>query len=182
LALFLRGDGFSPAQKRADFDYYNPLTTGDSTLSAFSQAVLAAEVGHLELALELFAQALFLDLADRHHNSADGVHLASAAGVWSVLVNGFGGLRDQGQTPSLSPRLPAGWLSLEFNLALGGAQVAVRVEPGAVTLELLSGPGAELVVDGQAVRLDRGGPIRLDRTTTPDQYDRDRRTGDTTMS
>jgi alpha,alpha-trehalose phosphorylase len=163
LALFLRGADFSPAQKRADFDYYNPLTTGDSTLSAVSQAVLAAEVGHQDLALELFAQALFLDLADRHHNSADGVHLASAAGVWSVLVNGFGGLRDHGLAPSLSPRLPAGWRGLEFRLALSGARVAVRVESESITLELVSGPTAELVVDGRPVRLDQGGPIRLAR-------------------
>lgn len=144
LALLLRGIEFTAAARRADFDYYEPLTTGDSTLSGVSQAVIAAEVGHAALALRHFHEALRLDLDDRHHNTADGVHLAAAGGIWSLLVCGFGGLRDYGESPRLDPRLPAEWDSLEFSLTIRGAAVGVRVTPDAVTL-----------------RTDAHGPVRL---------------------
>ena len=86
LALFLQGEEFTAEQKRADFDYYDPITTGDSTLSAVVQSIIAAEVGYHDLALRYFLAALFVDLADRHNNTSDGVHVASTGGVWSALV------------------------------------------------------------------------------------------------
>src|SRR5665647_3420176 len=93
LATFLQGEQFTPEQKRADFEYYDPITTGASTLSAVVQSIMAAEVGYHEMALRYFHSALFVDLADLHQNTVDGVHIASAAGVWGTLVNGFGGMR-----------------------------------------------------------------------------------------
>ena len=83
LALFLQGDDFTLEQKRADFEYYDPITTGDSTLSAVVQSIIAAEVGYRELALRYFHNALFVDLADLHGNTTDGVHVASTGGVWN---------------------------------------------------------------------------------------------------
>ena len=69
LALFLQGNHFSDEDKLADFEYYDPLTTGDSTLSAVVQAILAAEVGYQDLALDYFRQSIFVDLGDLHHNA-----------------------------------------------------------------------------------------------------------------
>ena len=109
LALFLQGELFTAEQKRADFEYYDPITTGDSTLSAVVQSIIAAEVGYDDLALRYFLGALFVDLADLHHNTADGVHVASTGGVWSALVYGFGGFRDHGGRFTLDPRLPETW-------------------------------------------------------------------------
>ena len=86
LALFLQGEHFTAEQKRADFEYYDPITTGDSTLSAVVQSIIAAEVGYNDLALRYFFDGLFVDLADLHRNTADGVHVASTGGVWSALV------------------------------------------------------------------------------------------------
>ncbi|MEA5116235.1 MAG: glycosyl hydrolase family 65 protein [Propionicimonas sp.] len=164
LALLLRSAEFTAAQKRADFDYYDPITTGDSTLSAVSQSVVAAEVGHGDLALEQFRSALFVDLANRHHNTTDGVHLAAAGGVWGVLVCGFGGLRDSGASPSLDPRLPTGWDALEFSLTIGGSRIAVHVDHDGLTLTLAAGPPAELRVYDQLVAVSPGVPVRI---TTP---------------
>ncbi|MEC9052845.1 MAG: glycoside hydrolase family 65 protein, partial [Actinomycetota bacterium] len=96
LALFLQGDRFTDAEKRADFEYYDPITTGDSTLSAVVQSVMAAEVGYHEQAWDYFRQALYVDLANLHGNTVDGMHIASTGGVWSALVCGFGGMRDRG--------------------------------------------------------------------------------------
>ncbi|MBD3942897.1 glycoside hydrolase family 65 protein [Microbacterium sp. NEAU-LLC] len=127
LALFLQGNHFSPEDKLADFEYYDPLTTGDSTLSAVVQSILAAEVGYQDLALDYFRQSIFVDLADLHHNASDGVHVASAGGVWTALVSGFGGMRDHFGELSFDPRLPAAWPSLEFTLHWHGTALTVSI-------------------------------------------------------
>ncbi|HET8926725.1 MAG TPA: glycosyl hydrolase family 65 protein [Microbacterium sp.] len=127
LALFLQGNHFTDEEKLADFEYYDPLTTGDSTLSAVVQAILAAEVGYQDLALEYFLESLFVDLANLHHNTADGVHVASAGGVWTALVSGFGGMRDHFGELAFDPRLPEDWPSLEYVLHWHGTRLEVRL-------------------------------------------------------
>ncbi|GAA2008858.1 glycoside hydrolase family 65 protein [Microbacterium ulmi] len=127
LALFLQGNHFSPEEKLADFEYYDPLTTGDSTLSAVVQSILAAEVGYQDLALEYFEQSAFVDLGDLHHNAADGVHVASAGGVWTALVSGFGGMRDHFGELSFDPRLPSTWDELAFVVHWQGTQLDVSI-------------------------------------------------------
>ena len=114
LALFLRGSEFTAEEKRADFEYYDPITTGDSSLSAVVQSIMAAEVGHQTAALDYFRAGLFVDLGDLHHNTSDGVHIASAGGVWNALVHGFGGMRHDEGRISFDPRLPADWPELEL--------------------------------------------------------------------
>ncbi len=102
LAMQLRGDAFTPEQKLRNFDYYEALTVRDSSLSACTQAVMAAEVGHLELAYDYLAEAAFMDLQDREHNTKDGLHIASLAGAWTALVGGFGGMRGRARRPARS--------------------------------------------------------------------------------
>lgn len=162
LALFLQGDHFSAEEKRADFEYYDPITTGDSTLSAVVQSIMAAEVGYHDLALRYFLSALFVDLADRHHNTSDGVHVASTGGVWSALVNGFGGFRDHGGRFTLDPRLPETWDGLTFRLTLLGTRVRVGVLPDRIDLEVEHGEEATLVVRGQSVVVRAGAPVSID--------------------
>ena len=161
LALFLQGDRFTAEEKLADFKYYDPLTTGDSTLSAVVQSIVAAEVGYQDLALEYFRSALFVDLADLHHNAADGVHIASTGGVWSALVFGFGGLRDHKGKYTFDPRLPEGWSELTFRLTLRGARVKVTVEPGQVSFLLETGERAELSVRGTDIIVEGGTEVRM---------------------
>src|SRR4029079_18898316 len=79
LALHLRGDAFSDEEKARAFDYYEALTVRDSSLSASTQAVIAAEVGHIELAYDYFGEAALIDLDDIAHNTRDGLHIASLA-------------------------------------------------------------------------------------------------------
>ncbi len=96
LAMFLRGDEFAPDVQRRNFDYYDPITTGDSSLSACVQAIMAAEVGHADLAMHYFRESLYLDIANTHGNTVDGAHIANVGGVWACLVHGFAGVRDSG--------------------------------------------------------------------------------------
>ncbi len=161
LALFLQGDSFTPEEKRADFEYYDPITTGDSTLSAVVQSIIAAEVGYHDLALRYFLSALFVDLADRHHNTSDGVHVASTGGVWSALVSGFGGFRDQGGIFSIDPRLPETWESLTYRLTLLGTRVRVTVRPERIEFVVEDGSSADLVVRGQRITVTAGEPVSV---------------------
>lgn len=155
LAEFLLGSEFSADQKRRDFEYYDPLTTGDSTLSAAVQSIMAAEVGYQRRAMRHFRRMLFTDLADLHGNTADGVHVAAMGGTWLALVCGFGGLRDDSGTLRFDPRLPAAFPALRFRLAWRGSRLQVHLRADAVTFSLLAGPrvhvnvrGEEYVVDG----------------------------------
>ncbi|CAN5187945.1 glycosyl hydrolase family 65 protein [soil metagenome] len=166
LALFLQGEDFTMEQKKADFDYYDPITTGDSTLSAVVQAIIAAEVGYHDLALRYFHASLYVDLADRHANTSDGVHVASTGGVWSALVSGFGGFRDLGSGRwCLDPRLPDGWDSLNFRLTLRGTRVRVCVSAEEVVLTVEDGTRPVVIdVRGESVTVtpDEAVTVALD--------------------
>lgn len=149
LALFLQGDDFTDEQKRNDFEYYDPITTGDSTLSGVVQSIIAAEVGYHELALRYFWDGLYVDLADLHSNASDGVHVASTGGVWSALVYGFGGFRDHSDVLRFDPRLPAHWPSLTFRLTQRGTRVTVTVRQQDITFRIDDGPGLTVEVRGE---------------------------------
>ncbi len=161
LAMFLQGDSFTPEQKRANFEYYDPITTGDSSLSAVVQSVMAAEVGYHEVALAYFGDALFVDLANLHRNTADGVHVASAAGVWGAVVHGFGGLRDHEGVITLDPRLPVGWTGVTFRLTMRGSRLRVTVRQDEVQLVLETGADVEVTVRGEDVVVRVGAPVTL---------------------
>ena len=160
-ALFLQGELFTSEQKRADFEYYDPVTTGDSTLSGVVQSIIAAEVGYDDLALRYFLGALFVDLADLHHNAADGVHVASAGGVWSALVYGFGGFRDHGGRFTLDPRLPESWDSLTFRLTLKGSRVRVTLRSDELDLAIEEGDEVTLDVRGESVTVTASTPATI---------------------
>lgn len=161
LALFLQGDQFTAEQKRADFEYYDPITTGDSTLSGVIQSIIAAEVGYQEMAMDYFLTGLFVDLADLHSNARDGVHIASTGGVWNALVHGFAGLRDHGGTITFDPRLPVEWNAMEFPLNVRGSQLRVRLEKETLGLTVLSGDPLEVTVRGDRFTVAVDEPVEV---------------------
>ena len=163
LALLLASDEFGRAEKQRNFEYYDALTTGDSTLSGIVQSIIAAEVGYPELAYQYFDHALRVDLDDLHHNSADGVHVASAGGVWMMLVQGFAGMRDAGRRLAFDPRLPAHWNSLSFSLAWRGARLGVTLTQDRIAFDVVSGEGEiALTVRGQDVTVSPGRPAAVE--------------------
>ncbi len=162
LAMFLLGDEFSIEQKRRNFDHYDPITTGDSSLSACVQAIMAAEIGYEALAEEYFRYALLMDLADVNANVVDGVHVASTGGVWMALVYGFGGMRDHGGQLSFDPRLPTGWRSLAFTLRFRGRTLRVTLAGTRLTLLLADGEPLEVTVRDEPVTLHAGQPVDRD--------------------
>ncbi len=139
LALHLRGDAFTAAEKARDFEYYEHLTVRDSSLSACTQAVVAAEVGHLGLAYDYLREAALMDLDDVEHNTGDGLHLASLAGAWMALVGGFGGLRHHGGRLCFAPRLPEQLSRIAFLLTVRGRRLRVEVNADSATYSLQAG-------------------------------------------
>jgi alpha,alpha-trehalose phosphorylase len=157
-ALYVCGDCFDAAQKERDFDYYEGITVRDSSLSASIQAIVAAEVGHVELAYDLLGETAFIDLRDLAFNTRDGLHLGSLAGAWLVAVAGFGGMRDHGDTLQFAPRLPSRLARLSFRLVFRGRRLRVDVTPDAATYALLDGDALELVHADERLTVRPGEP------------------------
>jgi len=153
MAMMLRGDAFTPEQKARNFDYYEALTVRDSSLSACSQAALAAEVGHLGLAFDYLGEAALMDLRDLENNTRDGVHIASLAGTWVALVGGFGGLRIRGGTVSFAPRLPEGLTRLAFSLFIRGQRLHVEITHESACYLIADGDPMPIRHHGDEVRL-----------------------------
>jgi alpha,alpha-trehalose phosphorylase len=175
LAMYLFPDDFTAEQKARNFDYYEPLTVRDSSLSACVQAVLAAEVGHVHLAREYLGEAARMDLDDLEHNTKDGVHIASLAGAWLALVAGFGGMRQRaGQPLRFAPRLPPGSVRLAFRLFFRGRLLKVEVTEGKAQYTLLEGEPLQLGHHGTEFTLTADDPVthevpELPKLTTPKQ-------------
>ncbi|GLH98323.1 glycoside hydrolase family 65 protein [Phytohabitans aurantiacus] len=162
LAMHWRGDAFTPEQKARNFAYYEARTVRDSSLSVCTQAVLAAEVGHMELAHDYLGEAALMDLHDIHNNTREGLHMAALAGAWIAVVCGLGGMRDHGGALSFAPRLPSRISKLEFSLLWRGLRVRVDVDRDEVTYSLRDGhDGAELELlhHGEAITVTADKPV-----------------------
>jgi alpha,alpha-trehalose phosphorylase len=163
LAMQWQSHAFTPEQKARNVDYYERRTVRDSSLSACTQAVMCAEVGHMELAHDYTYEAALIDLRDLHNNTRDGLHMASLAGAWTALVGGFGGLRDDEGVLSLDPHLPDGISRLRFRLRWRGFRLTVDVNHADVTYTLRDGPGTGLVIRhaGKELELKTDSPSTL---------------------
>ena len=159
LAMHLRGDAFTSEQKARNFAYYEAITVRDSSLSASTQAILAAEVGQLQLAYDYLSEAAFMDLHDLAHNTLDGLHMASLAGAWTALVAGFGGMRLQHGLLRFSPRLPEALGRLAFHLLFRGCRLRVEVTATEATYRTLDGTPLKVSHYGEEILLPSVGAV-----------------------
>ncbi|MFJ6567909.1 glycoside hydrolase family 65 protein [Streptomyces sp. NPDC091292] len=139
LAMYKCSEYFDEEHKARNFDYYEPLTVRDSSLSACCQAVIAVEAGHLHLAYDYLAEAALMDLEDLEKNTKDGLHIASLAGTWMALVAGFGGMRHVGDMLEFTPRLPEKFSRLAFTMELLGRRLRVEITAATATYTLIAG-------------------------------------------
>ncbi len=158
LAMFLLGNEFSAEQKRRNFDFYDRLTTGDSSLSVGIQSIVAAEVGDLPKTVEYARFAVLMDLADVGGNVSHGCHIASIGTTWMVLVYGFAGMRDDDGRISFSPRLIPGLTRLHFFLRIRSQLLEVEIRPEAVTYALAEGDELTFQHEGNEIRLSEKRP------------------------
>jgi alpha,alpha-trehalose phosphorylase len=161
LAMYLQPKHFDLEQKRRNFDYYDPLTTGDSSLSACVQSIMSAEVGRHDLALDYFMQAVYLDLQDMHGNAADGAHIANAGGVWAALMHGFAGMVDTGQALRFTPRLPASWNGMRLRLVRHGALAEVEIDDKQCAVRVIDGGPLPVEADDGIAELFVGEELTI---------------------
>jgi alpha,alpha-trehalose phosphorylase len=162
LAMQAHPDAFSAEQKARNFAYYERLTVRDSSLSAATQAVLAAEVGHVQLAHDYLGETALIDLDNTEHNVRDGLHLAALAGGWTAAVAGLGGLRSQSGVLAFAPRLPPAITRLAFGVTVRGQLVRADISPSTATYLLVSGPPMQISHHGEPVTLIAGGALTMD--------------------
>lgn len=158
MALVLAGEDIEPARKRRSFDYYEAVTTHDSTLSAPVFGILAGEVGHADKAWRYFHDSVRVDLDDLHRNTDHGVHMAAMAGSWLGLVQGFGGLRLRESQLHFAPSLPQAWNGYGFNLRWRGRSLRVDVSRTGATYALRDGQPLTIHHAGRALELETGRP------------------------
>jgi alpha,alpha-trehalose phosphorylase len=158
LAMHWCSEAFTAEQKARNVDYYERRTVRDSSLSACTQAVMCAEVGHLHLAHRYATEAALVDLRDLHQNSRDGLHMASLAGAWLALVAGFGGMRQSGERLALDPALPDGITRLAFRMRWRRSLLHADVRHGTVTLTVTGAP-LTLLLAGAELEVHEGAPV-----------------------
>ncbi len=159
LAMHLLGNEFSEEQKKRNFDYYDPLTTGDSSLSVCIQSILAFQLGYSQKAVEYAYFAVLMDLADIAGNTKDGCHMASMGGSWMVMVYGFAGMRDYNGKLSFNPRLPKGTKRLHFPLTIRSQRLEVDIRQEEVTYLLREGTELTIEHQNEEVHLQVGIPV-----------------------
>lgn len=167
LALLLLDDQFDADDKRRDFDYYEPLTTHDSSLSRCIFGIVATEVGYHDKAYRYFVDGARADLDDHHGNTRNGVHTAAMAGAWLGVVAGFAGLRMHRGVPAFAPHLPPAWSRYAFKLRVGAAQLRASVDRRGCHYELLAGDSLALQHHGARVLLTTAHPFASFPATTP---------------
>lgn len=159
LAMYLLGSEFTHKQKASNFNYYDPLTTGDSSLSACIQSIIAAEIGLREKAMGYARFAVLMDLADVGGNMADGCHIASMGGTWMVWVYGFAGMRDFGGKISFNPVIPSDLENLRFHLLIRGQRLRVEMNQTEATYLMEEGLQLEIAHQGEKFLLKENVPV-----------------------
>jgi alpha,alpha-trehalose phosphorylase len=160
LAMFLLGDMFSPEAKKRNFYFYDPLTTGDSSLSSCVEAIIAAQVGDIEKGIRYGMAALLMDLADVGGNVKDGCHIASMGGTWMMLTYGLGGMQDNDGTLSFWPRrAPEENAILRFPVTYRGQTLEIEIGPEKVEYALRNGESIVIRHETEEIHLTRQNPM-----------------------
>ncbi len=162
LAMFLLGNEFSLDAKKRNFEFYDPLTTGDSSLSSCVEAIIAGQIGDIEKAIRYGMAALLMDLADVGGNVRDGCHIASMGGTWMALTYGFGGMRDDDGTLSFWPhRAPEDNAILRFPLTYRGQMLQVEIGLEKVQYALREGECLVVRHETEEIQLTREHPLAV---------------------
>jgi len=162
LAMFLLGDAFSAEEKKRNFEFYDPLTTGDSSLSSCVEAIIATQVGDIEKAIRYGVAALLMDLADVGGNVKDGCHIASMGGTWMMLTYGLGGMRDDDGMLSFWPRrAPEDNAILRFPVTYRGQMLDVEIGLQKVEYTLREGDHLVIRHETEELSLTRDHPVAV---------------------
>ncbi|WP_407272071.1 glycoside hydrolase family 65 protein [Radiobacillus sp. PE A8.2] len=161
LAHFLLEDQQDFQTIKNSYDYYEKLTTHDSSLSYCVYSIMASKLGYDDKAYRYFNETARLDIDNTHGNTKDGLHMANMGGTWLALVYGFAGLRVKDTGLSLFPALPNEWNSLKFHLKYQGSLLSVKMSQNGVTYTLLEGEELTISHRGKSIHLELGQDVKI---------------------
>lgn len=160
--VYLFEDEYDLETVRRNFDFYEPRTVHESSLSPCVHSILASRVGKYEKAYEMYLRTSRLDLDDYNNEVSEGLHITSMGGTWMSVVYGFGGMRIRDGLLSFDPQLPGKWKGLSFKILYRQRTLHVHIEKSRVTIENLHGEGTDLYLMGEKVHLDASGSVVAD--------------------
>jgi maltose phosphorylase len=154
-------DQFSKEELEKHFDFYEPLTVHESSLSPCVHSIQAAALGRMEQAYEFYLRTSRLDLDDYNNEVKEGCHITSMAGTWMSIVEGFGGMRVLNGTLSFNPQIPEGWESFSFKLNFRNQILKINVAPGKTSFTLEGDKALEILVKGKPVKVEPSVPVTV---------------------
>lgn len=152
MLLYLYNTSFTEAEKRVNYEFYEPRTIHESSLSPAIHSILAAELGKMDEAQRFFGFATRLDLDNYNRNTREGLHVTSIAMAWANIVYGFAGLRSDGGGLRFAPRLPQRWNRLTFSIVYRERVIKVCMEKDRTAFRL-EGEPLEIMIYGKMYRL-----------------------------
>jgi len=151
--LYLFEDHFDIETIRKNFDFYEPLTVHESSLSPCTHSIVASMIGDTQKAYDLYLRTARLDLDDYNNEVEDGLHITSMAGTWLAIVQGFGGMRVKDGKLHFNPQIPGKWNAFAFNILFRGNQLNVRVEKNRTIIHNIKGDSIDLFVNNTSVQV-----------------------------
>lgn len=151
--LYLYNSSFSEEVKRVNYDFYQPRTIHESSLSPAIHSILAAELDKMDEAVHFFGYATRLDLDNYNRNTREGLHITSIAMAWANIVYGFAGLRSDAEQLRFAPRLPQRWRRLTFSIMYRGRVLRIRMEQDHTAFRLAQGEPLMVQIYGQQYML-----------------------------
>jgi alpha,alpha-trehalose phosphorylase len=161
LAMFLLGNQYSAEDKKRDYDYYEEITTHDSSLSHSTFSVMASEVNYPDKAYQYFMKTARGDLDNLHGNTSYGVHIAAMAGTWMSVINGFAGMRVYDGKLQFAPRLPQKWQHYGFRINFRSCLLQIDIDASKIQYRLLEGDVLEFTHHGVNVKLTKAAPVQV---------------------
>jgi maltose phosphorylase len=157
--VFVFEDEFDLETIKRNFDFYEPRTVHESSLSPCVHSILAARIGLSEKAYEMYLRTSRLDLDDYNHEVDEGLHITSMGGTWMSVIYGFGGMRIREGLLSFEPHLPTGWKALSFKILYRERILKVHIDTARVTIENVEGEGVEIFLAGSKMHLSKLGSL-----------------------
>ena len=161
LSHFLLEDDVDLETIKKSYDYYEKITTHDSSLSCAIYSIIASKIGYEDKAYEYFIETARLDLDNTHNNTKDGVHIANMGGTWMAIVYGFAGLRIKKDHISLEPKLPAKWDGLSFTFLHKGAKIKVKMQKDKTILEVFTTESIQIKVKDAMYLIEKDTVLEL---------------------
>lgn len=163
--IYFLGDQFDLETKKRNFDFYEPLTVHESSLSPCLHAIIACELGYQEKAYEMYLRTARLDLDNYNNDTEDGLHITSMAGTWMSVVQGFGGLKVRDGALQLHPFIPSHWTSFSFKVMFRGARLNVSVTEDSITVTNETETPAAIVIYDRSYTVNGLGEIQYARSS-----------------